>query len=158
MINVSYGLWSSGRLLHTLPLGTLPLDTLPLDTLPLDTLPLDTLPLDTLPLDTLLLDTLPLAPCCTPRRASGPHLIHKRRLSRQSEPLLKGGFNLVAPHLWRTSIKKTVPGPGSDRVIIRVLSKQLHRGKDDTLHFAPFRASDSSFEGAIVTGLVNLVE
>ena len=31
MANVSYGLLSSGRLLHTLPLGTLPLDTLPLE-------------------------------------------------------------------------------------------------------------------------------
>ena len=30
--------------------------------------------------------------------------------------------------------------------------------KDDTLHFAPFRASDSSFEGTVVTGLVDLVE
>ena len=54
--------------------------------------------------------------------------------------------------------KNPVPGPGSDREIIRVLTKQLHRGKDDTLHFAPFRASDSSFEGTVVTGLVDLVE
>ena len=86
-------------LLDTLPLDTLPLDTLPLATLPLDTLPFDTLPLDTLPLTTLPPATLPLAPCCTPRRASGPHLIHKRRLSRQSETPLKGIFNLARPHM-----------------------------------------------------------
>jgi len=50
LVNVSHGLWSSGRLLHTLPLGTLPLGTLPLDTLPLGTLPLDTLMLGKMPL------------------------------------------------------------------------------------------------------------
>ena len=85
LIIVSYGLRTAGRLLHTLLLATLllatlPLDTLKLDTLLLDTLLLDTLPLDTLKLGTLLLDTLPLAPCCTPRRASGPHLIHKKAI------------------------------------------------------------------------------
>ena len=31
-------------------------------------------------------------------------------------------------------------------------------GTDDRLHFASFRASDSSFEGTVVTGLVDLVE
>ena len=41
---------------------------------------------------------------------------------------------------------------------LRVLSKQLYLGTHDRLHFAPFRASDSSFEGTIVTGLVDLVE
>jgi len=60
--------------------------------------------------------------------------------------------------MWRTQIKKPLSGPGFDREIIRVLSKQLYLGTDDRLHFAPFRASDSSFEGIIVTGLVNLVE
>jgi hypothetical protein len=54
--------------------------------------------------------------------------------------------------------KKPLSGPGSDREIIRVLLKQLYVGKDDTLHFAPFRASDSSFEVTVVTGLVDLVE
>ena len=80
MIIVSYGLRSAGRLLHKLPLGTLPLGTLPLDTLLLDTLPLATLPLAMLPPTTLPPATLPLAPCCTPRRASGPHLIHKKAI------------------------------------------------------------------------------
>ena len=51
-----------------------------LDTLLLDTLQLDTLLLDTLPLTTLPPATLPLAPCCTPRRASGPHLVHKKAI------------------------------------------------------------------------------
>ena len=60
--------------------------------------------------------------------------------------------------MWRTSIKSPLSGPGSDREIIRVLSKQLYLGKDDTPHFAPFRASNSSFEGTVVTGLVDLVE
>ena len=54
--------------------------------------------------------------------------------------------------------KKTLSGPGSDREIIRILSKQLYLGTDDRLHFASFRASDSSFEGTVVTGLVDLVE
>ena len=60
--------------------------------------------------------------------------------------------------LWRTQIKKPLSGPGSDREIIRILSKQLYLGTDDRLHFASFRASDSSFEGTVVTGLVDLVE
>jgi hypothetical protein len=38
------------------------------------------------------------------------------------------------------------------------LSKELYLGTDDRLHFASFRASDSSFEGTVVTGLVDLVE
>ena len=62
------------------------------------------------------------------------------------------------PHLWRTQIKKPLSGPGSDREKIRILSKQLYLGTDDRLHFASFRASDSSFEGTVVTGLVDLVE
>ena len=86
-------------LLAMLLLDMLLLDMLLLDTLLLDTLQLDTFPLATLPLDTLPSATLLLAPCCTPRRASGPHLFHKRRLSRESETPLKLGFNLVAPHL-----------------------------------------------------------
>ena len=86
-------------LLAMLLLDMLLLDMLLLDTLLLDTLPLAAFPLAPLPLDTLPSATLPLAPCCTPRRASGPHLIHKRRLSRQSETPLKGLFNLVAPHV-----------------------------------------------------------
>ena len=63
-------------------------------------------------------------------------------------------------YLWRTytSIKKPLSGPGSDREKIRILSKQLYLGTDDRLHFASFRASDSSFEGTVVTGLVDLVE
>ena len=85
-------------LLDMLLLDMLLLDMLLLDTLLLDTLQLDTFPLATLPLDSLPSATLLLAPCCTPRRACGRHLIHKRRLSRQSETPLKGIFNLVAPH------------------------------------------------------------
>ena len=61
-------------------------------------------------------------------------------------------------HMWRTQIKNLLSGPGSDREIIRILSKQLYLGTDDRLHFASFRASDSSFEGTVVTGLVDLVE
>ena len=87
-------------LLDMLLLDMLLLDTLLLDTLLLDTLPLATFPLATFPLATLPLDTLLLAPCCTPRRASGPHLIYKRRLSRESETPLKRTFNLASPHIY----------------------------------------------------------
>ena len=95
-------------LLDMLLLDMLLLDMLLLDTLLLDTLQLATFPLATLPLTTLPPATLPLAPCCTPRRASGPHLIHKRRLSRQSETPLKLGFNLVRPHVLLTSTNVAV--------------------------------------------------
>ena len=61
-------------------------------------------------------------------------------------------------HLWRTQLENPLSGPGSDREKIRILSKQLYLGTDDRLHFASFRASDSSFEGTVVTGLVDLVE
>ena len=61
-------------------------------------------------------------------------------------------------NMWRTQIKNLLSGPGSDREKIRILSKQLYLGTDDRLHFASFRASDSSFEGTVVTGLVDLVE
>ena len=65
---------------------------------------------------------------------------------------------LLSLHLWRTQLENPLSGPGSDREIIRILSKQLYLGTDDRLHFASFRASDSSFEGTVVTGLVDLVE
>ena len=127
-------------LLGTLLLDTLLLDTLLLDTLLLDTLPLATFPLATLPLDTLPSATLPLAPCCTPRRASGPHLIHKRRLSRQSETPLKGVFNLVAPHVtlerktfwdFYTSPPKSPSGPEAEETTQR-LAPGLCRGEAGT--------------------------
>ena len=61
-------------------------------------------------------------------------------------------------YMWRTQLENPLSGPGSDREKIRILSKQLYLGTDDRLHFASFRASDSSFEGTVVTGLVDLVE
>ena len=76
----------------------------------------------------------------------------------QSEVVFLGRTGLLFPVESKSQIKKPLSGPGSDREKIRILSKQLYLGTDDRLHFASFRASDSSFEGTVVTGLVDLVE